>query len=132
MPRAARPGFTLIELLIVVVILGILAAVAIPKFNDSKRKAQVGAMKGALRTALTAAEAYFADHHTYVGFTFPVADPVLVAPGMRSSTTVELQATHANLPGVVCRAYLGATDAWGWVPEGTVLRQGQIGGALCK
>ena len=41
-----RRGFILTELLIVVVIIGVLAAIAIPKFNDSRRKAQVAAMKG--------------------------------------------------------------------------------------
>ena len=44
-----RRAFTLIELLIVVVIIGILAAIAIPKFSNTKEKAYVAQMKSDLR-----------------------------------------------------------------------------------
>src|SRR5438128_6725297 len=56
-----RKGFTLIELLIVVVIIGILAAIAIPKFANTKEKAYLASMKSDLRNLVTAEEAYFAD-----------------------------------------------------------------------
>ena len=62
--RSAK-GFTLIELLIVVVIIGILAAIAIPKFANTKAKAYVASMKADLRNLITAQEAYFADQTTY-------------------------------------------------------------------
>ncbi len=62
--RSAK-GFTLIELLIVVVIIGILAAIAIPKFANTKTKAYVASMKADLRNLVTAQESYFADNVTY-------------------------------------------------------------------
>src|SRR2546430_7786324 len=60
-----RKGFTLIELLIVVVIIGILAAIAIPKFANTKEKAYISSMKSDLRNMVTAEEAYFADSVKY-------------------------------------------------------------------
>jgi prepilin-type N-terminal cleavage/methylation domain-containing protein len=58
-----RKGFTLIELLIVVVIIGILAAIAIPKFANTKDKAYVAAMKSDLRNLATYEEQYAADQN---------------------------------------------------------------------
>jgi prepilin-type N-terminal cleavage/methylation domain-containing protein len=60
-----RKGFTLIELLIVVVIIGILAAIAIPKFANTKSKAYITAMKSDLRNLVTAEEAFFSDSSAY-------------------------------------------------------------------
>ncbi|MEO8115526.1 MAG: prepilin-type N-terminal cleavage/methylation domain-containing protein [Phenylobacterium sp.] len=64
-----RKGFTLIELLIVVVIIGILAAIAIPKFANTKQKAIVASMKSDLRNLVTAQEAFFSDNNDYAGST---------------------------------------------------------------
>jgi prepilin-type N-terminal cleavage/methylation domain-containing protein len=60
-----RKGFTLIELLIVVVIIGILAAIAIPKFANTKQKAILASMKTDLKNLVTAQEAYFSDNNQY-------------------------------------------------------------------
>ena|SRR5687768_9062630 len=56
-----RRGFTLIELLIVVVIIGILASIAIPKFGNTKEKAYVASMKADLRNLAVYEESYAAD-----------------------------------------------------------------------
>ena len=64
-PDDRRSGFTLIELLIVVVIIGILAAIAIPKFAATKQQAYISSMKGDLNNLVTAEEAYFSDYNTY-------------------------------------------------------------------
>jgi len=60
-----RRGFTLIELLIVVVIIGILAAIAIPKFAATKDKAKLASVRTDLRNLETAEESYFSDYNTY-------------------------------------------------------------------
>ena len=65
-----RKGFTLIELLIVVVIIGILAAIAIPKFANTKEKAVVASMKSDLRNLVTAQEAFFSDNQDYAAGTY--------------------------------------------------------------
>src|SRR6266704_1600052 len=67
--------FTLIELLIVVVIIGILAAIAIPKFANTKAKAYIASMKSDLRNLVTAEEAYFADSVKYTATTACTTPP---------------------------------------------------------
>jgi type IV pilus assembly protein PilA len=58
-------GFTLIELMIVIAIIGILAAIAIPQFNAYRQRSYNAAAVGDLRNAITSQEAYFVDNDTY-------------------------------------------------------------------
>jgi type IV pilus assembly protein PilA len=60
---AAEPGFALVELLVVVLIVGILAAIAIPAFLNQRHKAYDAGAKTKVRIAATAEEIYAADHH---------------------------------------------------------------------
>jgi type IV pilus assembly protein PilA len=72
-----KKGFTLIELLIVVVIIGILAAIAIPRFATTKDKAYVAQMKSDLRNLATYEEQYAADNGgAYFGGTATMASPL--------------------------------------------------------
>jgi prepilin-type N-terminal cleavage/methylation domain-containing protein len=63
--QSSCAGFTLIELLIVVVIIGILAAIAIPKFQNTKGKANAASLKTDLRNLSSAEEAYFFENSAY-------------------------------------------------------------------
>jgi type IV pilus assembly protein PilA len=85
--RRSRRGFTLIELLIVVVIIGVLAAIAIPKFANSKERAIVAQMRSDLRNMVTAQEAYISDALTY--YNGPIPSPLL-AYGPSGSITITL------------------------------------------
>jgi len=58
-------GFTLIELMIVVVIIGILAALAIPKFNNASARAKEKEADGILKQIYTLQSTYYAQHGTY-------------------------------------------------------------------
>ena len=60
-----RKGFTLIELLIVVVIIGILAAIAIPKCSSTKEKAYMATMKADLKNLTNVQEAFYSDSGRY-------------------------------------------------------------------
>ena len=86
-----RAGFTLIELLIVVVIIGILAMIAIPKFQDSKGKAFVTSIKSDLRNLAQAEEAYLFDNDSYTA--------VLGALTIQTSPGVVLNITNATASG---------------------------------
>jgi len=60
-----RKGFTLIELLIVVVVIGILAAIAIPKFANTKEKAVKSSLFSDLKNLAAAQEGFYADSSAY-------------------------------------------------------------------
>ena len=60
-----QSGFTLIELLIVVVIIGILAAVAIPKFSNAKARSRAAAIRSDLHNLVTAQEEYLSINGEY-------------------------------------------------------------------
>ncbi len=106
-------GFTLIELLIVVVIIGLLAAIAVPKFSYTKEKAYVATMKGDLRNLATAQEAYWNDNATYYGGPVPAAVMVYnvsqnVTISITAATTAGWAATSSHVgTAVTCAIFAG-------------------------
>src|SRR5665647_1636246 len=100
-----RKGFTLIELLIVVVIIGILAAIAIPKFANTKQKAYIAAMKSDLRNLITAEESFFADSTHYVIYGDTTKLKFKPSTGVNTPTIVigsgywSATISHTQIPG---------------------------------
>jgi prepilin-type N-terminal cleavage/methylation domain-containing protein len=106
-----RKGFTLIELLIVVVIIGILAAIAIPKFANTKEKAYLASMKSDLRNLVTAEEAYFADsvkYTTNLGTNFSTTVGVVGPTIALTADGWTAQVSH-NVTTKTCVIYVGST-----------------------
>ncbi|MGH7520651.1 MAG: type IV pilin protein [Gemmatimonadales bacterium] len=106
-----RKGFTLIELLIVVVIIGILAAIAIPKFANTKEKAYIASMKSDLRNLVTAEEAYFADSVKYtsnLGTLFTTTSGVSTPTITVTADGFTANVTHTTTTKT-CSIYVGNT-----------------------
>jgi len=120
-----RKGFTLIELLIVVVIIGILAAIAIPKFANTKQKAYVATVKTDLRNLVTAEEAYFSDFTTYTTTLattqFQPSQGVTYAVTAAAGTGWAATATHTGLVGATpsgCHIAIGTAATTASESEG--------------
>jgi type IV pilus assembly protein PilA len=109
-------GFTLIELLIVVVIIGILAAIAIPKFSATREKAYFAAMKSDLKNLASQQEIYYSDWYTYstsaTALGFVESNGVNVAIGVGASTGWSASATHDALTATEgCTIYYASAAA---------------------
>jgi type II secretion system protein G len=111
--RAHRDaGFTLIELLIVVVIIGILAAIAIPKFSSARDKAFISTMKADLRNLATQQDVYHNGNYTYssndVDLQFNSSEGVVVAiTAGANGQGWSASAVHAGLPSSTCSIFHG-------------------------
>lgn len=123
--RQNPSGFTLIELLIVVVIIGVLAAVAIPKFASSKGKAYTATLKADLRNLATAQEAYFYENTTYTmnlgQVNFTPSQGVIVNMVEGTGQGWSATAANPNVTPTTCAIYFGqAAPVAPAVTEGVV------------
>ncbi len=109
-------GFTLIELLIVVVIIGILAAIAIPQFASTKEKAFDAAAKSDLRNLMTAEEAYFSDSQAYTAATVAAGTTAdLDGDGnadFQASQSVSLAATASTDGYQITAQHASSSKTW--------------------
>ena len=124
MTNRRQRGFTLIELLIVVVIIGILASIAIPKFTAIREKAFRATMMSDLKNLSQLQEVYHNSYFSYAS-TLTAADAVaseavLVTINEATGTGWAATATHLGLSSEQCGIYHGNAAAAGGSPAAAV------------
>ena len=107
--RNNEKGFTLIELMIVIAIIGILAAIAIPQFSSYRKRSFDAAAKSDLRNLATAMEAYYTDHPA-TGYTDDINDLVGDTYGFYTSDNVTAEVSSANSTTYVIKAWHNGSD----------------------
>jgi prepilin-type N-terminal cleavage/methylation domain-containing protein len=122
--RRNPAGFTLIELVIIILVLGILAAVAIPRYVDMAGEARESACKGALGGFRSAISIYYANAALLTGTaTWPPMDSlstigvVLEQKILRNPYQLDDRAPDSIVTGVVKGITVGARGGWAYNPE---------------
>lgn len=101
--RRSRRGFTLVELLLVVVIIGALASIAIPKYNRIRERAARGLLMSDLRNLASAQETYLFERHTYTA----AADSLRYTPSSGVTVTI-VEADAGGWAATAARTGFGA------------------------
>lgn len=121
-----RRGFTLIELLIVVVIIGIIAAIAIPKFQNTKGKAFAASLKSDLKNLSSSQEDYFYYNEQYTtalgSLNFEPSPGVVLTITEASGTGWSAKTTHPAAAPLTCAVFYG-----GAAPLAPATREGVVG-----
>ena len=119
-----QKGFTLIELLIVVVIIGILAAIAIPKFSSTRQKAFLAAMKSDLKNVAYLQEVYHNDNFSFSSslpsLSFSGSEGVTISVNEATNTGWAATATHQGIPSEQCGVFHGSASAGNGSPATVV------------
>jgi prepilin-type N-terminal cleavage/methylation domain-containing protein len=123
-----KNGFTLIELLIVVVVIGILATIAIPKFSAMRTKSYIATVTSDLKNMASQQEIYLSNEYTYTStitnLDLSLSDAVTITVNEATGTGWAATGTHSGLSGRQCGFYFGDAAASGASPAtapGTVL-----------
>ena len=120
MKACRRAGFTLIELLIVVVIIGILATIAIPKFTAMRTKSYIASVRSDLKNLSSQQEIYLSSNYTYAAtltnLDFTLTDAVTITINEATGTGWAATGTHTGLAGQQCGFFIGDAAASGASP----------------
>jgi len=96
--KGRNAAFTLIELLIVVAIIAILAAIAVPNFLEAQVRAKVSRCKADMRSTVTAIESYAVDNNTYPLYGVVLPSDAIQMPAMGVSAKHEFAHPHMTTP----------------------------------
>jgi prepilin-type N-terminal cleavage/methylation domain-containing protein len=118
--KLERRGFTLIELLIVVVVIGILATIAIPKFSAMRLKSYVAAVTSDLKNVASQQELYVSDEFAYAAdvtdLAITITDAVTITINEATGTGWAATGTHSGLTAQQCGIFFGDAAASGATP----------------
>ena len=116
MLRRKDKGFTLIELMIVIAIIGILAAIAIPQFTQYRQRGYNAEMQADIRNAATANEAFYSDSLSYAGATSDLS-----SRGYTPSAGVTVTVAGNSTGYSISASHVSGTKTWSLTgPGGTI------------
>lgn len=111
-----RPGFTFVELMVVMLLIGALSSMAVPRFREYKKRAYIATLQSDLGNLKIAQESYWAEHQKYATDTSSLELRISANVAISISTQDILGgytavAKHSNVPGQQCQTAMGREAA---------------------